>query len=110
GFGGADFSTNANGRLTFTDTASWTTGRHSIKFGGNYWPEYANAREGFQSSGNFGFSNLITSQPNAARYTAWGSSVASFLLGSLSSASVSEPYARGARFRSAALFVQDEWR
>ena len=110
GLGGPDFSTNANGRLTFTDTVAWTTGRHSIKFGGNYWPEYANAREGFQSSGTFTFSNLTTSQPNNARYTALGSSFASFLLGSLSSAGISEPYARGARFRSGALFVQDEWR
>jgi hypothetical protein len=110
GLGGGDFSTNANGRLTFTDTVAWTTGRHSIKFGGNYWPEYANAREGFQSSGTFTFSNLTTSQPNNARYTALGSSFASFLLGSLSSAGISEPYARGARFRSGALFVQDEWR
>jgi hypothetical protein len=31
-------------------------------------------------------------------------------LGELSSASISEPYARGARFRSYALFAQDEWR
>ena len=40
----------------------------------------------------------------------WGSSFASFLLGDLSSASISEPYARGERFRSYALFAQDEWR
>ncbi len=110
GLGGADFSTNANGRLTFTETVAWTKGRHTVKFGGNYWPEYANAREGYQSSGSFSFSNLVTSQPNASKYTSWGSSFASFLLGELSSARISEPYARGARFRSAALFVQDEWR
>lgn len=110
GFGGPDFSTNANGRITFTETMAWTRGRHSIKFGGNFWPEYANGREGFQSSGAFTFSNLTTSQPGASKYTSWGSSVASFLLGELSSASVSEPYARGARFRSYALFAQDEWR
>ena len=85
-------------------------GRHSIKFGGNFWPEYANAREGFQSSGAFTFSNLTTSQPNNSKYTSWGSSMASFLLGELSSASVSEPYARGERIRSYALFAQDEWR
>lgn len=110
GMGGADFSTNANGRYTFTETVAWTKGRHTIKFGGNYWPEYANAREGYQSSGSFSFSNLITSQPNASRYTSWGSSFAAFLLGDLSGASISEPYARGARFRSSALFAQDEWR
>ena len=75
-----------------------------------FWPEYANAREGFQSSGAFTFSNLTTSQPNNSKYTSWGSSMASFLLGELSSASISEPYARGERFRSYALFAQDEWR
>lgn len=110
GYGGPDFSTNANGRMTFTETVSWTRGRHSIKFGGNFWPEYANAREGFQSSGAFTFSNLTTSQPNNTRYTSLGSSMASFLLGELSSASISEPYARGERTRSYALFAQDEWR
>lgn len=108
--GGGDFSTNANGRYTFTENLSWTKGRHSMKFGGAYWPEYANAREGFQSSGSFSFSNLTTSQPNSSRYTALGSSFASFLLGDLSSAFVREPYARGARYRSGALFGQDEWR
>jgi hypothetical protein len=81
-----------------------------VKFGGNVWTEYANAREGFQSSGAFTFSNLTTSQPNASSYTSWGSSMASFLLGELSSASIAEPYARGERFRSYALFAQDEWR
>jgi hypothetical protein len=110
GLGGPDFSTNANGRITLTETLAWTRGRHSIKFGGNFWPEYANAREGFQSSGAFTFSNLTTSQPNNSKYTSWGSSMASFLLGELSSASISEPYARGERFRSYALFAQDEWR
>ncbi len=110
GFGGGDFSTNANGRYTLTDTVVWTRGRHSLKFGGSYWPEYANAREGFNSSGSFSFSNQTTSQPNASQYSSWGSSFASFLLGELSSASISEPYARGARYHSGALFAQDEWR
>ncbi len=110
GLGGPDFSTNANGRITFTETFAWTKGRHSIKFGGDFWPEYANAREGYQSSGAFSFSNLMTSQPDASKYTSWGNSFASFLLGELSSASISEPYARGERVRSYALFAQDEWR
>ena len=110
GLGGGDFSTNANGRITFSENLTWTKGRHSMKFGGNYWPEYANAREGFQSSGTFTFSNLTTSQPNSSRYTALGNSFASFLLGDLNSSSIVEPYARGARFRSSALFAQDEWR
>ncbi len=110
GFGGPDFSTNANGRITFTETLAWTRGRHSIKFGGNFWPEYANAREGYNSSGNFTFSNLTTSNPSASKYTSWGSSMASFLLGELSSATITEQYARGQRFRSYALFAQDEWR
>jgi hypothetical protein len=110
GLGGPDFSTNANGRITVTDTMVWTRGRHSVKFGGSYWPEYANAREGYQSSGAFSFSNLMTSQPGVSQYTSWGNSFASFLLGGLSSASISEPYARGGRFRSGGLFAQDEWR
>ncbi len=108
--GGPDFSTNASGRYTFADTLTWIKGRHSLKFGGNFWPEYANAREGYLSSGSFVFSNLTTSQPNAAQYTSWGSSFASFLLGGVSSAAVAEPYSRGARYRSGGAFLQDEWR
>ncbi len=110
GFGGPDFSTNANGRITFTENLTWVKGRHSMKFGGNYWPEYANAREGGGSSGQFTFSNLITSQPDSSQYTSLGNSFASFLLGGLSSASIQQPRATGARFRSMALFAQDEWR
>ena len=108
--GGPDFSTNASGRITVSDTLAWIKGRHSLKFGGNYWPEYANAREGYLSSGNFTFTNLTTSQPNSAQYTSLGSSFASFLLGELSSGAVSEPYTRGARYRSGGAFVQDQWR
>lgn len=110
GLGGGDFSTNANGRYTASDTVSWTRGRHSLKFGGSYWPEYANAREGYQSSGAFSFSNLTTSLPNSSQYSSLGNSFASFLLGTTSSGSLAQPYARGARFRSGALFAQDEWR
>ncbi len=108
--GGPDFSTNASGRITVADTLAWIKGRHSLKLGGNYWPEYANAREGYLSSGNFTFSNLITSQPNSPQYASLGSSFASFLLGELSSAAVAEPYTRGARYRSGGAFVQDQWR
>ena len=110
GLGGPDFSTNASGRFTVSDTLAWTRGLHSFKLGGNFWPEYANAREGYLSSGNFIFSNLTTSQPNAGQYTSWGSSFASFLLGELSSAAVAEPYTRGARYRSGGAFIQNEWR
>ena len=108
--GGPDFSTNASGRITVSDTLAWIKGRHGLKFGGNYWAEYANAREGYLSSGNFAFTNLTTSQPNSPLYTSLGSSFASFLLGELSSAAVSEPYTRGARYRSGGTFVQDQWR
>lgn len=108
--GGPDFSTNASGRITLAETITWIKGQHSFKLGGNFWPEYANAHEGYLSSGQFTFSNLVTSQPNEAQYTSGGSSFASFLLGGASTASVAEPYARGARFRSGGAFVQDEWR
>jgi hypothetical protein len=108
--GGPDFSTNTSGRITVTDTLTWIKGRHSLKAGGNYWPEYANAREGYLSSGSFAFTNLTTSQPNSPQYTSLGSSFASFLLGDLSSAGISAPYMRGARYRSGGAFLQDEWR
>ena len=108
--GGPDFSTNSSGRISLANTVTWVKGQHSFKFGANYWPEYADAREGYLSSGQFIFRNLVTSQPNAAQYTSWGSSFASFLLGAASTAGVAEPYTLGARFRSGGAFAQDEWR
>ncbi|MCC7153184.1 MAG: TonB-dependent receptor [Bryobacterales bacterium] len=110
GLGGPDFSTNTSGRITLSDTLAWIWGRHSLKFGATYWPEYANATEGYLSSGSFSFTNLTTSQPNAAQYTSWGSSLASFLLGDVSTGYIAEPYSRGARYRSGGAFAQDEWR
>src|SRR5260370_41707998 len=38
GLGGPDFSTNANRRITVTQTAAWTRGTHSTKFGGSLLP------------------------------------------------------------------------
>ncbi len=93
-YGGNNDSQNASGRYTVTENLTWVKGRHSIKFGGNYWPEYANEHEAGTSSGSFSFSNLTTSQPDASQYTSWGSSFASFLLGGVNSASLMQPNIR----------------
>ena len=52
----------------------------------------------------------MTSQPNSPRLANWGSSFASFLLGDLSSANTALQNTTGYRFKSYALFAQDDWR
>lgn len=109
-FGGNNDSQNANGRYTITENLTWVKGRHSMKFGGSYWPEYATDKEAGTSSGSFSFSNLSTSLPDGSQYTSWGNSFASFLLGGVNSASLMQTSIISTHFRSGAAFAQDEWR
>jgi len=75
---------------TLAENVSWTRGRHQFKFGGEHWiqryPTLSLLSAG-GLSGTFNFSNLETSQPNSPNNAAWGSSLASFLLGQVDQAS-----------------------
>jgi hypothetical protein len=75
---------------TLVENVSWTRGRHQFKFGGEHWiqryPTISQLSSG-GLSGTYNFSNLLTSQPNSPNSGAWGSSLASFLLGQVQSAS-----------------------
>ena len=52
----------------------------------------------------------MTSQPNSPNLPNWGSSFASFLLGDVQSANTTLTSTNGYRFRSLALFAQDDFR
>lgn len=103
-------------QYTTSDTYSWsevfskTTGNHSIRFGGEY-RAMLNAYDNPTSSfGNFTFSAAYTQQDAQRADATAGNSVASFLLGYPSSASV--PINPTFKYRSnyVATFLQDDWR
>jgi hypothetical protein len=88
----------------YDDTVSWIRGRHTLKFGADFRVEQFNSHadtgvpafvfDPAQTAGSFG--------PNA------GFGFASFLLGDVNQASVSEPDSTYGRRKSVALFAQDD--
>ncbi len=50
----------------FSDTATWTTGRHTLKFGADIRYNKADNRSDFNSKGNFTFNNLQDYMNNSA--------------------------------------------
>jgi hypothetical protein len=69
----------------FTDTVSWINGKHSIKFGGEFWEQSFSRFDGRNVAGTFNFDRLSTSQPNSPNFNVWGDGFASLLLGEVSS-------------------------
>jgi hypothetical protein len=96
---------------TIIENLTWIRGKHSIKMGAEFDRDRINQLSLGNIQGAFAFSNSRTSQPNAgANFGAWGSSVASFLLGAVSSASANIPAETGLRDLRVGAFIQDEWR
>jgi len=110
GIGSAQFSNLGTARWSVGNTLSWIKGSHFMKFGGNYWYEVRNDNAKAQGSGQWTFTNTITSQPSSPQFGTLGSSFASFLLGGVSTAATRGPTYLASRLPYQALFFQDEWR
>lgn len=95
---------------TFIENLTWIRGKHSIKMGMEIDRDRINQLTLNNIQGSFNFSSALTSQPNSPSYGAWGSSVASFLLGAVSTAGAFIPAETGLRDFRVGAFVQDEWR
>jgi hypothetical protein len=93
-----------------TQSLTWSTGRHTMKFGGEIGRAGVDRFFSGGRSGTFTFSNFTTSQPNASSFGSWGNSFASFLLGDVFSTSAVIPVDTRLRLSRYALFAQDEWR
>jgi len=93
---------------SFNDNLSWTKGRHVFKAGYTY--EYTDYEAiGEQNvSGQAGFSAAYTQQPSNNIYT--GSAFATFLLGDVSSSTVTSPRFFDLMWNYNAWFFQDDWR
>ena len=88
----------AQTRYSINESLTWTHGRHTMKFGFYHWRYASNSRSKSTTAGSFSFSNQMTSQPNSAKLSTWGSSFASFLFGELNNANTSLQNTTGYRF------------
>ena len=95
-------------RYTLDENLSWTHGKHAFKFGGEVGMnrEIRFIKPGV--AGSFAFNSLSTS--DSASDSANGSSVASFLLGAVNTASAYIPLETDYRYHRTGLFAQDDWR
>jgi hypothetical protein len=101
--------------FTMQDNLQWTTGRHSVTFGGELQWSQINGKEPlFGSIATWNFSNLQTAGFNASGtlVTTTGHSYASYLLGALNSASVTDlaVIGIGGRYRTYSWWVQDNFK
>jgi len=109
-FIGNSFQGNFSGATIITgDTVTWTKGRHSISYGGDFHAHQVNSHSGSGALA-FNFSNNTTgaqSQPYG-QYVGFG--FASFLLGDVNTASETTPYNLYGRQKSMSLFAEDSYK
>ena len=92
-------------------TATWVTGRHTVKFGGDLQVFYNNTYSPSAPAGNYSFSRTFTQGPDPARTSAnAGFGMATFLLGLPTSGSLTMDPALATQQIYTAWFVQDTFR
>jgi hypothetical protein len=103
--------------LTFRDNLTYTTGNHTLKFGGEFTHEYKNENTGGATQGSFGFSTIQTAGQTLSTagtpmsITGTGDSFGSFLLGRANTYSEAQTDFRvHLRFGRREFYAQDTWR
>jgi len=91
----------------FQNAINWFRGKHAIKAGVEARLGIFNDDTDTSSSGNFGFTPLLTALPNVANT---GNAFATFLLGEANSASILKPDAVRSRSEYWGVYLQDDWR
>jgi hypothetical protein len=92
----------------FLDTVTLIRGGHSIKLGIDFRTLQGNNLQRAQPSGQYNFAAGLTGNPNTPAGT--GSAYASFLLGAVSSASVTTHLGESQRSHTISGFIQDDWK
>jgi hypothetical protein len=109
-FIGNSFQGNFTGGTYITgDSVSWTKGRHSFSFGGEFRAYQVNSHAG-SGALSFNFDNNATGQPNAAYGPFVGYGFASFLLGDVTTASQTTAFDLYGRRKALSLFAQDSYK
>jgi Carboxypeptidase regulatory-like domain len=91
------------------DSVTWTKGRHSFTFGGDFRAQQVNSHSG-SGALSFDFTNDTTGAPSQAYGNQVGFAFASFLLGDVSTASESTPFNLYGRQKGMSLFGQDSYK
>jgi len=89
---------------------SWVKGSHTIKFGGDYRVQQMNQFLANTLVPVFNFTNQMTALNPLSLNSASGVPMASFLAGTVSTASVAKSQRLANQRRYLALFVQDDWK
>ena len=92
----------------FLETLSWFHGKHALKFGAEYRMGANDEIRDRGSAGDFVISPLITDLPGSPATT--GNSLASFLLGEVTAASLQVSDRIPSRASYVGLYAQDDWR
>ncbi len=94
------------------DSMTWMKGHHSVKFGTEMRLTQANNYQTSAPSGSFNFSSSLTNNaaPVAGNQVNTGNGFATFLLGTVSSASVSTHTGESEVGKAYGFFINDEWR
>ena len=98
-----------NNNFQVSERVTWSTGKHSVRFGGDARKFNWDMLGFFQNRGYFQFTSPITSQTSLADGT--GNALASFLLG-MPALAQRQAGTRSMKMRQMtyALFIQDDWR
>ncbi len=93
----------------YGDSLSWTKGKHSFIFGGEFRAMQMNSHGG-SGALSFSFNNNATGAPSASYANQVGYGFASFLLGDVTSANATTPFDLYGRRKAMGLFAQDSWK
>ena len=92
----------------FTDIVTKIKGSHTLKGGGEHRLLRGNNRQSGQPSGSFTFNTNLTTNPQSTAGA--GSGLASFVLGTVASASIDRVLGQSMIGYDTSFFVQDDWK
>jgi hypothetical protein len=101
---------NVSSTWAWSEVLSKTAGKHSLKFGFDFWVMLNNQREPTSSFGTLAFTNAWSQQNALTSSASSGNAVASFLMGYPASGSVLNNQAMAYSSHYWAGFVQDDYR
>lgn len=107
GYSSAGFYVGNN--YVLKNTVGWISGRHSLKFGGEFWVMQINSHAGIDTL-NFGFSPTTTGIPGQPWSNRVGFGFASFLLGEVNSSGKNVPFDLYGRRNYVSFFLQDDFK